>query len=78
MDQDTIARSIADDAALRARRNAQLQVAAIEVDGELDHIAELLSKYPNLPEQVVRQITRATAELIGARLVLVETAKTPR
>lgn len=54
---------------------AQLEVAAIEVDGECDHIAGLLSKYPDLPEDVVRQISRAVAELIGARLLLIRKAE---
>lgn len=54
---------------------AQLEVAAIEVDGECDHIAKLLATYPDLPEDVVRQISRAAAELIGARLLLVRKAE---
>jgi hypothetical protein len=54
---------------------ATLEVVAIEVDGICDEIAAILSKYPGLPEKIVRQLTRAAAELIGARFMAIEQAE---
>ncbi len=55
----------------QARHKIRLEVAAIEVDGVCDEIAEILATYPQMPPQVVRALTQAAAELIGARLALV-------
>ncbi len=54
----------------QARQRAQMTVVAIEVDGECEHIAQILARYPGLPPDIVQQITRAAAELIGAVLLL--------
>ncbi len=54
----------------RARHKAQAIVMAIEVDGECEHIAQILARYPGLPPDIVQQITRAAAELIGAVFML--------
>ena len=54
---------------------AQLEVAAIEVDGICDDIAKVLATYPGMPEPVVRALTQAVAELIGASLALIHEAE---